>query len=258
MIKITTSFLLWVISNSISAQYLNDSYVTKLDIQKNETIVFSGDSLFIDTLQMRDGSTLKFVSDVSVVIRNAYFGNDVSIINSGIEGLKGKNGDKVLPDGTHGLDGTKGRDLTLVVSFNQLGSLLISTSGGNGGNGGKGFSPTKNVVNGERGYDGGDGGNPGKGSDAGDIALYYQSNEFIPVFNRRKGDHLITLNAKGGQCGRVGSGGRGGMGGDSEFVRVNAQYSYWIPGGEKGDNGISGNGCFDGEDGNITLRKLEQ
>ena len=71
-------FLLFVSSN-IMAQYIHRSYHTSLTIPESDTLIFLGDSLFVDTLVMQDNSVLRFVNDSFVQINDSFLGANVVI-----------------------------------------------------------------------------------------------------------------------------------------------------------------------------------
>lgn len=252
-------FTFLIFQSSTKAQHFNDKRVSSLIINKNDSLTFTGDSLLIDTLTMYDHSKLKLLSNTYVLVKNAFLGENVHISSSGHDGQLGANGRGFLIHGEHGQDGTLGKDLFLIISFNQLGSLLISSDGGDGGGGGNGLSPSQNNVSGERGFNGGNGGKGGEGKNAGNITLYYKYKDFIPRFNR-EGPHSIHFSMLGGHCGKGGLMGDGGIGGPQQIIidPVTKQIIYRIPKGPKGTNGLTSNECFAGKDGNIYLKKLNK
>ena len=243
-----------------TAQHFNNKYVSSLIIKENDSLTFIGDSLIIDTLQMFDHSKLQLTSSTYMVVKNAYLGEDVQISSSGENGQNGKDGFKdFLADGENGSDGTAGKDLLLIISLNQLGSLNITTDGGNGGDGGKGLSPPHNRVGGQRGFDGGNGGKGGAGKEAGNLTFYYNYNDFIPRFNRA-GPHSIHFSIKGGACGKIGEAGKGGGGGPMQVIRdpVTNQVVYSTPKGTRGKNGLTGGECYAGADGQLLFNKINR
>lgn len=231
-------------------------------IYENDTIVFVGDTVLIDTLEMFDNSTLLLEDDTYILVQRAFLGKSVRILNVGTTGWHGKYGTNRYSDnrslnGSNGQNGTPGNDITMVIGIEKLGSLIVSTNGGDGGNGGNGRRGSGGRSAGERGGDGGNGGNGGDGGDAGNISFTYRVAEgIIPIFNRKSIDrHAIQITANGGGGGKLGLGGSGGSGTRRQFVK-GAIDSFWIPAGEPGMKGANGPSGKKGENGKITIKKL--
>lgn len=241
------------------AQFFSEKYISSLLIEENDSLIFTGDSLYIDTLRMHDHAKLKFISNTSYIfVRNAYIGIGATIDGSGDDGRPGTHGSNRLGiNGTNGGHGLNGKHLFLIMTFKQLGSIYITTDGGQGGKGGNGYSPKIGASAGDKGFDGGDAGHGGHGKDAGDVTFYYGYEGFIPAFNRDI-PHSIHLSMKKGNCGDLGIPGRGGPGGGAKIVRdpITHAIIYAIPAGTRGIDGVLAGGCFEGKKGDLMLKNL--
>jgi hypothetical protein len=238
------------------AQEFDDSKFTSLILEENQTIVIDQDSLLLDTLIMRNDAKLKFLRDVIVVVRHAYFDEKVTFDLKGSNGTNGKKGNESFKKGENGTDGTTGRNIELIIEFETLGSLTVDTRGGKGGKGGDGYSPKQYGIKGGKGRNGGDSGAGGVGQSGGQIKLSYLSPNFLPLINQ-KGDHSIKLITKSGDCGGNGKPGRGEEGAEARnFVDIKGNVTIRIPKGARGRNGRSTGQCKSGIDGEIVLNKL--
>ncbi len=239
-------FSLFFVNTRAKSQYFANKYISKLEINENDSLVFLGDSLIVDTLKMFDNSSLRFTKSTYIVFKNAFFGEGVKILSNGTSGLSGHEISKINgldnQNGRYksdGSDGLHGENLFIILSFSSLGSLVIDTSGGNGGDGENGFSQKDKIK--ENRLDttgkfkikstGKIGGKGGEGKNAGNINLYYTYNKVIPRFNR-EGKNSIILTAKGGVCGKNG---------------ITDPYFY-----------SDSNGCFSGNDGNVFFKRLKE
>lgn len=234
------------------------AYHQYMAVEENETLLLSQDTIIVDTLIMRDNSTLTFESDTYLQIQHGYLGSNVSFSSQGVDGSNGRNGDTAILDGENGLHGIEGKSLAIVVNFEALGSLHITTVGGKGGKGGDGYSSprlfslkisiNRPII--DVGIQGGNGGNGGRGGDGGDINLMYSTSGFVPVFNRNRKEHVIHLVAKGG------NGGKGGKGGKGYEPTGDTYVSPVTSGGAKGSNGLKGFAETAGSEGKIIIRKM--
>ena len=205
MIKYTLITLMVVMTHSSYSQYFLDSRVNTLTVQENESLTFMGDTLVIDSLVMEDNSSLLFQKNALVIVKNSFIGNSVVISSAGSDGKDGGNSFFTFSHATDGEDGLPGNDLTLFINFNELGSLNITSQGGNGGNGGNGY------------YEG-NSGNGGIGGAGGKLSVYYNYHNFVPEFNRPiPGPHSVLLTSNAGNCGNTGR------------SRYNYKKQAWIP-----------------------------
>lgn len=257
--KIALSFLISAFVSTLSlGQVFDDKAVSYLEVIDNDTINFLGDTLLIDTLIMRNGSTLRLTNDTYILVKNAFIANNCCIDSSGRDGAQGVNGNEIEVNGSDGGNGSKGNNIFLIIKFIELGSLRIDTHGGSGGEGGTGLSPLQNRVYGERGYNGGNGGRGGAGADAGDITFYYASEKFIPRLNRSDEYHSIYFSYEGGACGSGGAPGKGAQGGAAHVLRdpLTQKVVSYTPKGEKGVDGSYSDVCFGGNNGVLFFRRL--
>ncbi|MEQ8924966.1 MAG: hypothetical protein RLO81_04085 [Fulvivirga sp.] len=257
MIKeLTTLPVLLFLMKASFAQVSDVKDWSSLTLEKNETLAYAYDSLLLESLVMKEGSEIRFLNDVYVQVENAFLGKNTKFNLNGENGVNGKRGRGLTLHGTSGEAGKRGRDITFVVKFEQLESFTIETNGGNGGDGGDGKTPGRNPAFGMKGDNGGDGGRAGFGANAGNIKLYYDSPNFLPLFNG-EGEHSIYLISKGGQCGKAGRPGNGGRGGEEQVTidpntgRVLSR----IPEGPKGEPGNTDRYCQSGRDGEIVIKK---
>ncbi|QSE98101.1 hypothetical protein [Fulvivirga lutea] len=229
---------------------------SSLTLEENEMLTYADDSLLLENLVMKEGSEIRFLNDVYVQVENAYLGKNTKFNLNGENGVNGKRGRGLTLHGTSGEAGKRGRDITFVVKFDQLESFTIETNGGNGGDGGDGKTPRRNPAFGMKGDNGGDGGRAGFGANAGNIKLYYEAPNFLPLFNG-EGEHSIYLISEGGQCGKAGKPGNGGLGGEEQVVRdpkTNRVISI-TPEGARGEPGNRDPYCQSGKDGEIVIKK---
>jgi hypothetical protein len=205
-------------------------YFSKITIEPGDIFLSESDTLLTDTLIMRDAGKLVFLKDHTVVgIAHAFIGDHCKFDASG---LPGNDGDQYSRDGAAG---TNGRSLTISARIETLGSLVITSSGGDGGSGFAasyaGEMPPPNAVN------GGNGGDGGRGGDAGDVDLFYLSPNFVVVFNEDR-SHSIRFQAMGG---KGGDGGKGAEGWTVRTLTPNNRYEYSkVPRGNNGMHGREG------------------
>lgn len=254
MVKFFLILFGYVLILTCQAQLLTDNYYSKVVVEMGTEKIISVDSIYIDTLVLKDGSKLKFLQHSILVSEYAYIGDKCELNSHGSDGLNGKN----FMD-MNGEDGTDGKNLTLIMHFKELGNLNINTSGGRGGNGSRGRSG----YNGEHGVSGGDGqkgasgGNGGKG---GNLTMIYSYEGFIPIFNSER-DNGIQFDHAGGTPGLGGLGGRGGRGGEA---LTRTEYSGGISRvitvgqpGRNGWNGRNGSAGRSGKSGELILRRIQ-
>ncbi len=250
--------LTFIASSLASSQHFEHQRVSVLTINENDSLAFVGDTLVVDSLIMHDNSLLYFVSDAYVKISNSFIGQNTKISAEGIDGINGQNGTSLWNHGTDGTNATDGHDLQLIINFNKVGSLVISTSGGKGGNGGSGFSPPRIKVNGQTGFDGGNGGSAGQGGDSGNLSVFYTYSKEHPVFNRNGDKNSIYLLTNAGSCGKPGKAGKGGKGGKSETIRT-GDSDILRAEGANGIDGTRGASCNKTvKDGKLTLKNLTE
>ncbi len=257
LILVTLLVIILTSQSSVSQGSFSGNYVKSLEIESGEFIVYSGDSLRIDSLSMGDQSQLIIQNDAYIVIRSAAIGEKCSISAEGLNGTPGRDGDYQFIDGLPGNIGERGRNLTLVINLESLKSLSISTKGGNGGPGGSGYYPERNTVPGATGFDGGDGGPGGSGGDGGHLKLYYSSREFIPIVNKVS-EHSLYINTAAGSCGKPGKPGEGGSGGSRSIIQdpKTGRIIQKINSGARGRSGKTGTGCRPALDGEVVLMRL--
>jgi hypothetical protein len=237
--------VLLLISSICSAQTtLTKNFYSKFIVEEKMESTCLVDSIYIDTLILKDQSTIRFQHNTIIIVEKAFIGKGCEFNAAG----------DMASDG---------RNLACVLIFHQLESLTINTSGGdgvNGTNGRAGASGQNGAAGGNdggRGQDGGDGGNGGNG---GKLHLHYSAKGFIPTFNTDRG-HAIFLNYSGG---KPGAGGRGGVGGEGgrpivtiENVRdATPRTSTQGTSGRKGLNGLPGASGRGGSDGELILKKI--
>lgn len=256
------------------AQKMTSNNYGKLVVGQNEEKVIAEDSVYIDTLILKDGAKINFRKQAILVVENAFVGNGCELNSGGSNGLDGDDLEQL-----NGGNGEDGNALTVMISFRTLGNLTINTSGGKGGKGSRGHAGDNGPA-GIGGDDGKTGGNGGDGGVGGKLTLLYRSDGFLPVFNgnlnqrawknpepRAKrfaaNDHSIQLNYAGGKAGAGGSGGRGGRGGEevSHHEPVDGgKRSIKIidsPRGRDGRTGKEGSSGSVGKDGELILKRID-
>jgi hypothetical protein len=228
----------------------------KLIIPKNNTFQLHTDSIYLDTLILKDNSILRFTSSTLLIVENAFIGTNCQFDASGQAGLNGTSPTTGIAS-LDGEAGTAGYDLNLIINFKSLGTLLITTEGGMGGNGASGktgpsgLNGSMNEADGGRGENGGKGGNGGNG---GNILLHYWSDNFLISFATAKtNQHLIKFNYSGGRPGLGGDGGRGGRAGEP-IISLNSSITGVR--GKEGLSGTKGNNGLPGLDGELFLKRL--
>jgi len=210
------------------AQYLNQHFYSKVEINSLSELLVKVDSLYIDTLFMDDNSKLKFIHNTKVIIERAFIGKNCQFDASGVDGKDGEfvkseeNLTTITSPKIHGSDGTDGKNIFVVIGLEELGSLTINTSGGKGGKGANGYyggegktytyNSNNNIAapNYKKGGNGGDGGNAGNG---GNLHLQYYVNGFTARLetNPKAKAHERSLRLFY-FAGNEGSGGKGGAG----------------------------------------------
>jgi hypothetical protein len=245
-----------------SSQTLTENYYSKIVINEGEEYVSAVDSIYIDTLILRDESRLRFLQRSKLIVEKAFIGKNCELTSGGLRGSDGKRttGGIIKLDGE---DGTDGADLMLIIVFYELNSLSINTSGGFGGtgvNGKQGSAGQNGTLGGNDGGTGERGGNGGDGGNGGNLSLHYSCEGFNPVFNG-DGPRSIKLIYGGGLSGSGGLGGKGGPGGEPLVYR---DYSTNPSGvrvvrGVQGKEGIKGLNGFDGnngKEGDLILKRI--
>jgi len=173
---------------------ISQHHYSRLQIPAKETWLAMVDSVYVDTLIMEDKSSIRFSKASVLIVEQAYIGEKCLLTSAGVDG-------KQL-----GESGEPGQNLSLVIVFKGLGSLIIDTQGGDGKSGAKGSAGANGASYQERGKPGGDGGGGGNG---GSLRLFYAADGFQPLFNG-EGKGSIQLLYSGGRSGAGGEGGPGG------------------------------------------------
>lgn len=156
------SFLGFIFFETASAQTDSIQHITKLEIPKKKSKVFSGrDSsliLNIDTLIMNDRSRLVFYGKKSVKmsVKHAIIGKKAFVF-----GTDGKN---------------NGSDMDMTIRFDQLGNLVVSAAGLDANNGSKTFPN----------------GNGGK------VVLRYLEDGLVPQSLDKKDNHYLSFDTEAG------------------------------------------------------------
>lgn len=181
-------------------QFLTANSYQTLEVGVGNTAMLLGDTIFIDTLILRDNAVMKFVNPVNyLIVNNAFIGQECYLDASGDDGQHGQDGK--MENLKEGKDGQAGKSLTAVMRFATLGSLYITSDGGDGGDGGH---ATKRYRSGRSyGKFGWNGGNGGDGGDGGSLEFYYYSPAFVPMFNGPS-NHSIYLTSNAGRGGKFG------------------------------------------------------
>lgn len=161
-----TGTILFGSLNFVQAQQKSEGeiiHVNKLTLEKKKKQVYqSRDSvltLYIDTLIMKDKSTLQFFGkkDVKLIVKHADIANDVAFVGQGMK--------------------NNGTNFDIAIDFDKLGSLYVIARGQNANNGSKTFP----------------------NGDAGNVTMVYESNGFTPQTTDKKGKHYIKIdNTEGG------------------------------------------------------------
>ena len=173
---------------------ITQQHYSRLQIPTKETWLAMVDSVYVDTLIMEDKSSIRFSKASVLIAEQAYIGEKCLLSSAGVDGRQ------------LGESGEPGQNLSLVIVFKGLGSLVIDTQGGDGKSGAKGSAGANGASYQERGKPGGDGGN---GGNAGALRLFYAADGFQPLFNG-EGKGSIQLRYAGGRSGAGGEGGSGG------------------------------------------------
>jgi len=133
-------------------------HLNKLTLEKKKKHSFqSKDStltVYIDTLIMKDKSTLQFFNkkDVNLVVKHAFIHKDAAIYGQGMK--------------------NNGTNFNIDIDFNELGSLYILAQGQDANNGSKTFPN-------------GDGGN---------VTLTYSNSGITPQTTNKKEKHYLQIN----------------------------------------------------------------
>lgn len=258
---------LWILATSMSWA------AGDIHVKKGETWRIGPDqaSLSLDTLTLEDGARIEFTPDVNLWQLNADIvrvGQNVVIDGSGVKGSDGANGQTAAPakacengqDGGNGAAGGLGEEgvtLALNLGVQQLGSLKITTRGGDGGKGGNG---TPGQKAGElddceltHGGEGGDGGRGGDGGNGGQVRLSMAAkapNLSLDFLKQR-----ITIESEGGKGGEPGKGAAGGEGSPGRWLSMKTLSGdkKYVAGGQSGKNGKDGSPGQTGRPGVIEI-----
>lgn len=246
-----------------------------IHVKKGETWRVNPDqaSLNLDSLTLEDGARIEFAPNVNLwqlsadVVR---IGEGVVIDGSGRRGANGATGNLSTPakacqngepggNGGAGGLGEEGVTLALNLGVQQIGTLNISTHGGEGGYGGNGTPGQKaGALDGcelTHGGEGGDGGRGGDGGNGGQVRLSVSM----------KGPHLnldfikqrINIEAGGGKGGAPGKGAAGGEGSPGRWVSMKTLSGdkKYLGGGQAGKNGKEGSAGQTGRPGVIDVNE---
>jgi hypothetical protein len=254
------SILLALFFNLVVSVSWSQIRLSKLVLEPNEKYqISSGDILVIDTLIMKDSSSIVLnhaKRDNFIHTKIASIGRGCAISGQGIDGAPGKPGDHGLTQSAPCRNGYPGRDaatgvrgndaINLSLYFTTLkinGSLLVNLNGGEGGHGGKGGrggdggSGTRVCAAG----DGGNGGSGAAGGDGGNGGAFSISCTHCPDLHLLLGEKLIVRNFGG----FGGIGGDGGPGGQAGLGPVRD--------GRNGQHGIEGAHAAQGKKGLVTI-----
>jgi hypothetical protein len=224
--KLLLSLLLVITLANVSFSQIRLSRL--LVTEKQIYTITASDILVVDTLVMRDSSTIVLARDRKdnfLHSKHIVIGNGCKIIGRGEDGAPGKNGAKGITGsgpcrdglngrgatgGTHGGDGINFFIYCTDIKIN--GHLTIDLNGGNGGDGGSGGeggggSPGTRVCRGGNGGIGGNGSTGGNGGNGGNLLIDCKDCPDIRAWLYQ----TITVKTYGGNAGTGGEGGPGGM-----------------------------------------------
>lgn len=237
-----------------------------IHVKKGETWRVNPDqaSLNLDSLTLEDSARIEFAPGVNLWQLSAdvvHIGDGVVIDGSGSRGAEGATGNGTTlanacqsgeagGNGGAGGLGEEGVTLALNLGVQQIGTLNISTRGGDGGNGGNGTPGQKAGALDDceltHGGEGGDGGRGGDGGNGGQVRLSVAM----------KGPHLnldfikqrISIDAVGGKGGESGQGAAGGEGSPGRWIAMKTLSGdkKFVAGGQPGKKGKAG---IDGQTG---------
>lgn len=250
--RYVTILLIVILPNlNLIAQVLDQSHYSKVIVPRNMSYQVRVDSVYIDTLIMENDSKFEFSLPTILIIEAATIGERC------VWDAAGKD---AIGEGNHG---QPGKNISSVIVIKSLGSLIITTQGGNGANGANG-RPGSSGLNGTQYADGGDGGigwDGGNSGNGGDIKFHYSSKKLVsataPGAGRakrlrdhgyRQGGYTVIFNNKAGTRGEGGSGGRGGSAGnpkgepDYQTGKLISVGNRGVPGraGQNGNPGVQG------------------
>ena len=239
------------------------------------TITPAQQLLTLDQLTIGDNAKIIFAHDVaswSLNVERAAIGTNVTIDGRGIAGNTGIDGDSwqaprtECGDGHHGSHGTEGgnggqgRNITLNIGLESLGSLHVDVSGGRGGDGGNGgegedagFGKTCLRANGGNGGNAGSGGNGGNG---GELRLSLWSVNSAQPINRLL--QRLSTSADFGIAGLGGKAGNGGAGSPSQYSNIPniTGGRRRLHAGEDGKSGDDGGNGQAGMTGSVSINTL--
>jgi hypothetical protein len=223
----------WLISLLSILAFAQSSYsqirLSRLVVTANQIYTIkSSDILVVDTLIMRDSSTIVLAHDKKdnfIHGKHIVIGKACKIIGRGENGTPGKNGAKGITGSGPCRDGLNGRGATggshgqdginLFIYCADLkinGHLTIDLNGGDGGDGGNGGeggggSPGTRVCAGGNGGIGGNGSSGGNGGNGGNLLIDCKDCPDLRAWLHQ----TITVKSYGGNAGIGGEGGPGGM-----------------------------------------------
>lgn len=229
---------------------------------KEKFVIEKSDILVVDTLVMRDSSSIILnisKKDNFIHAKEVVVGTNCSIIGRGLNGRTGSAGEKGITarapcrrglPGANAADGVVGQNATNLSFYSNnltiLGSMIINLSGGDGGDGGKGGdggdggSGTRFCIAGDGGR-GGNGASGATGGNGGNLNLVCQNCGNLRVILGRK---LIvkTFGGVGGIGGPGGAGGQAGLGPEGD--------------GKSGLKGFPGANAPQGKEGAVNLSRV--
>ncbi len=228
-------------------------------------------NLSLDSLTLDDEARIEFAPEVNFWQLSAdivRIGKNVMIDGNGTAGKDGADGQASTPakacengmaggNGGAGGLGEEGVTMVLNLGVQQLGSLKISSRGGNGGHGGDG-TPGQNA--GEldgceltHGGEGGDGGRGGEGGNGGQVRLgvaLKAPNLTLDFLKQR-----IAIESEGGKGGNPGKGADGGEGSPGRWLSMKTLSGdkKFVAGGQAGKDGKDGSAGPSGRPGVIDI-----
>lgn len=163
--KTTQKLMLLLVAFALPSSVLfaqTDQHLGKVELQKKQKMHFnsrdSSATIYIDTLIMKDGSSLQFIGkkDVKLVVKHAEIGNKAFI--SGIAGLN------------------NAANFDIFMDIKKLGSLYVVASG-------------RDAMNGTRTDPNGDGGN---------VKFAYAASGIVPQTTDKKGKNYLFIDVSAG------------------------------------------------------------
>lgn len=246
-----------------------------MHVKKGDTWRVGADqaSLNLDSLTLENGARIEFAPEVHLWQLNAdvvRIGENVVIDGAGAKGAEGASGKVAAPanacqngesggNGEVGAIGEEGVTLALTLGVQQIGSLNISTLGGDGGNGGQGMPGQKagdldgcELTHGGEGGDGGRGGDGGSGGQVRVSVAIKGPNLSLDLIKERVSIH--SVGGKGGQPGKGADGGEASPGRWLSMKTLTGDKKY-VAGGQAGKNGKDGSPGQSGRPGVIDFNE---